>query len=247
MTPKNGLFAALFPQACLLCGAPFLFESVDEAPDAAAIPLCRLCHRTIQPLEGRRCERCSQPLTSESTLCLRCREREFWFDGNWSLFAYDGAVRELIYQYKFRNHRRLGRYFALWLARGYQARYAGLPVVPVPFRPSGKRKRGWDPIECILSHLNHTYRIPVQPLLVRANGRQQKCLDFEGRMGNLKGRVRMRAGSIGPPASNPPFHLPGSVVLLDDIFTTGATASECSRVLREAGIAKVSVLTIAID
>lgn len=247
MAPKNGLFACLLPQACLLCGAPFLFESVDEAPDAAAIPLCRSCHRSLRPLAGRRCARCSQPLTSESALCLRCREREFSFDANWSLFPYEGPIRELIYQYKFRNNRRLGRYFALWLAREYRVRYAGLPLVPVPFRPSGKRQRGWDHIECILGHLRRTYRIPVQTLLVRDNGRQQKRLDFEGRMGNLKGRVRMRAGSTGSPASSLRFGLPSSVVLLDDIFTTGATASECSRVLREAGVLKVSVLTIAID
>ncbi len=156
-------------------------------------------------------------------------------------------MRELIYQYKFRNHRRLGLYFALWLARAYRTRYAGEPLVPVPFRPSGKRQRGWDHIECILDHLEHIYRIPVQPLLVRDNGRQQKRLDFEGRMGNLKGRVRMRGAATHPFAGGSLSRLPASVVLLDDIFTTGATASECGRVLREAGIDKVSVLTIAID
>ncbi len=246
MRQRNNPFACLFPQACLLCGAPVLFECAEEIPDAAAIPVCRSCHCGLRPIEGRRCARCSQPLTSEEGLCLRCRERELSFEANWSPFAYEDEVRELVYQYKFRNQRRLARYFAFWLARGYQTRYPGLPLVPVPFRPSGRRRRGWDHVECILSHLARTYHIPPLPLLARDDGPQQKRLDFEGRMGNLRGRIRLREGRGGPLSEGAFLRPPRAVVLLDDILTTGATASECARLLREAGVATVFVLTIAI-
>lgn len=240
------LIPYLFPQPCLLCGAPCLFETIETVAGSGSIPLCDRCHRSVALLDGRRCGRCSQLLTSERATCLRCRAREFAFESNWSLFAYEGTVRELLYQYKFRNHERLARYFAWWLARAYEVRFAGLPLVPVPFRPSGRRKRGWDHIESILRVLERSHHIPALRILQRGEGRQQKALDYEGRMRNLHGRIRLR-GSTKTSALHRAVPLPKAAVLLDDVFTTGATASECSRVLREAGVERVSVLTIAID
>lgn len=247
------IFITVFPQACLLCGAPLGF-----APPGG-VPVCPDCDRAILPISGARCEKCSQPLTSEQGLCMRCRTREFAFDAAFSLFRYDGAVRDLIAQYKFRGNRRLSGLFARHLAVACRERYSGIPIVPVPARPSGKRKRGWDHVEAILECLVRFHRIPALHLLVRKNGAQQKSLDFSGRMSNLNGLIAMsRAWRTSQPTAGfqpssaaeilrSPRALPRSVVLLDDIFTTGATASECSRVLRSAGVESIQVLTIAID
>jgi len=80
--------------------------------------------------------------------------------------------------------------------------------------------------------------IAVLDLLRRGPSREQKGLDFDARIANVRGTIALR--SAAPP-------VPRELVLIDDIFTTGATASECARVLRAAGAAYVGVLTLAMD
>jgi len=80
--------------------------------------------------------------------------------------------------------------------------------------------------------------IPAFPLLVRRSGGAQKGLQYRARLENLSGRVELKRGAR---------QLPQRVVLIDDIFTTGATADECARVLRRDGVKKVFVLTLSVD
>lgn len=79
---------------------------------------------------------------------------------------------------------------------------------------------------------------PAFPLLVRRSGGAQKGLQYQARLENIRGTV-----ALSPRAGQ----LPHRVVLIDDIFTTGATADECARVLRRGGVKKVFVLTLAVD
>lgn len=228
----------LFPQPCLLCGESLL---ADRAPPPwTRLPLCGECLEGLAPITGRRCRRCSLPLVSEHELCTRCRQTDYPFAANWSLFEYAGAARELISQYKFRNERSLARFFGDSLAALLAERFPGLPVVPVPSRRRSVRKRGWDHIGTIACRLA-AGGAEVVPLLRRDNGRSQKTLDYAHRLTNLHGRIhwapKLPAGRA----------LPREVVLLDDVFTTGATASECARILKERGVGEVWVVTLAVD
>jgi predicted amidophosphoribosyltransferase len=80
--------------------------------------------------------------------------------------------------------------------------------------------------------------IPAFPPLVRRSGGAQKGLKYRARLENIRGTVELKRGAR---------QLPHRVVLIDDIFTTGATADECARVLQRGGVKKVFVLTLAVD
>ena len=220
----------LFPGRCLLCGGELSFNS------RRGEPLCLECRAGLEPLSGaRRCAVCSLPLISEAELCTRCRRREFQFDDNLSLFEYQGAIRELLYQYKFRNRLQLARILAGFYAQALRAGFPGAVLIPAPANPQAVRRRGWDPVERLCRVLQREYGFPVRRTLERGAGPAQKLLGYEERRLNLRGTIALRGGT------------PGELVLIDDVFTTGATASECARLLLAGGASRVRVLTLAID
>ncbi len=225
----------LFPGRCLLCGTELAFRS------GRGEPLCLDCRDQLAPLaEGRRCAVCSLPLLSEKRLCTRCRKRRYEFEANFSLFEYRDEIRELLYQYKFRNRLRLAGVLAEFYARALRRSFPQAELVPAPANPQAVRRRGWDPVERICRVLECRYGFASRRALVRRAGPPQKLLGYEERLRNLRGSMRLRRRpGLGPG--------PGELVIIDDVFTTGATASECARLLRLAGASRVRVLTLAID
>lgn len=233
----------LVPERCSLCGSPLPFE---RNLTFGRVPVCSACASGLEPIRGRNCLCCGIPLISEHEFCSRCRETEFPFARNRAVFLYDGVVREALLRYKVYGQKRLAILFARFAAEMYRAEFEGLPIVPVPFRPASKKKRGWDQIETIASVLGRSYGLPVVPLLRRRDGTAQKTLSFDARLANLSGRIYL--ASRGPCGNvSGTEALPAEVLLIDDVFTTGATVSECARVLTAAGVRTVRSLTIAID
>jgi competence protein ComFC len=230
--PERAAFLeVLFPGRCLLCGTWLAFSG------SRGLPLCGACREGLAPPEGPRCATCSTPLAGEREVCTRCREAHFSFQCNHSVFAYAGGVRRLVSAYKFGGRVRLARYFAALLAPVIARDCPGIPVVPVPPRPG---RRGRDPVERIARVLEREWGAVVCRCLARTGGTEQKSLDFAGRTENLRGRIALR-----PPARarGVPLH----AVLLDDVFTTGATADACARALLAAGCRSVRVVTLAVD
>ncbi|MAG14161.1 MAG: amidophosphoribosyltransferase [Spirochaetales bacterium] len=178
------------------------------------------------------------PLVSEHRVCTRCRNRSYEFASNYSLFVYSGTIKELIYQYKAKDIKDLASLFAEHLAPIIHIRFPGKPVVPVPYRPVRKKKRGWDQVECIAFELKKRFNTNVLKVLRRRNSVAQKILSYEERKTNLSGRIHVRQSFKS---------VPSEIVLLDDIFTTGATGDECARVLKGFGAETVHMVTIAID
>jgi competence protein ComFC len=226
------LLDIIFPETCLLCGRGLRMGSLRPGP------VCVSCIDRLRPLSGRRCLVCGIPLISETVHCTRCRERTFAFDRHWSLFEYRADVRELIYYYKFRGKAGLAAVLATMLHR--ERPWEGSPdvIVPVPSRVERVRRRGFDHIELLARRLSRLAGIPLVGCLRQKRGRAQKALTVVERLANLRGRIvipeRMRARLAGR-----------VVLLLDDIFTTGATVSECSRVLKNAGASVVYAVTLA--
>ena len=228
-------------ECCVLCGRRMY------GPGHGRYPICLDCHLPIRKsliqsaaAGEQRCQVCSIPLVSEIDLCTRCRDMSYHFASNRSLFRYEGKAREIIHRYKFQGRKSLARLLAVLLAETYREHYDSVPIVPVPFRPSSRRRRGWDHVEVIANSLAAATGAEVLRVLRRRDGTAQKALSYAGRHRNLRGRVRLRycwSRRALPPA----------VVLLDDVFTTGATADECSRVLLDGGVDSIYVLTVALD
>ncbi|MFP3959516.1 MAG: ComF family protein [Spirochaetaceae bacterium] len=131
----------------------------------------------------------------------------------------------------------LGNCLARWLRETYPKE---LPlVVPVPASPAGRRRRGFDQSFRLARILERRYGAAVCRALRRTGRRQQKQLDYEARSRNLRGAISV--------ARRRQPTLPKTVLVLDDVFTTGATVNECARVLREAGVETVDAVTLAAD
>lgn len=221
------LLELLFPGRCVLCG------SAIDASYKPFYPVCASCLQRLPVPAGSRCKICSRSLISESGICITCRERNYQFAANTSAFEYRGAAKQLLAAFKFDNRRRVGMVIADLVAPLLLER--GFPVVPVPGRKAALKARGWDTVWEICRLLERRYGLQIVRCLQRVGGAPQKALGFEARKANIAGQIRAR---IPPPART---------VLLDDVFTTGATLDECARVLRRAGGREVYAVTFAID
>ncbi len=235
----------VFPQYCAACGR--------AAP--GAVPLCDGCRSALRPLEGLQCAICGVPLVSERERCVRCRSRELHYDRHRSVFAYSGVAKQLIIAYKFGGRTRLAGLLSTYLVPLIPQTAV---VVPVPASRRGRRQRGYDQVRRLAAELKRHDGIPVVQALVRTRGREQKQLDFDERSRNLVGAVELvpcfgrplgpaRTGRRRGRRRGRRGTVPHHVVLLDDVFTTGATVNECARVLRRAGARRIDAVTLAAD
>ncbi|MFP4562068.1 MAG: hypothetical protein ACLFRY_02050 [Spirochaetia bacterium] len=232
-------FSTLRP--CRICGGPVRHFSREYS----RIPVCPACLGASRRLIPPRCTVCGRPLISEITVCTVCRERPYPFSEHRSLYEYRGNVKFLIRLFKFSQVPTLAPFFADRLA---EELHILIPrggnrtpvVVPVPGNPASVRGRGWDQVELISRYLVQNHGFTVAGILRRGRSKTQKSLGFDSRTKNLEGKIRVvaRGGTAG---------VPRDIILLDDVFTTGSTAAECTRVLLRAGAERVRVLTLAID
>ncbi|TFG85148.1 MAG: ComF family protein [Spirochaetales bacterium] len=224
------LSEALFPRSCVVCGG--------AVPAGLGWPLCDACEASLQPISGTRCIRCGKSLISERELCMRCRCSVYDFDSAFPLFRYAGNVKKLLVAYKAGGRRSLSRLMARYLADGLRTTYPGAVVVPVPPRPGKLRRKGWDQVEDLARALELRHGVAVARLLGRRGSAiEQKNLDFAGRAANMQGAFAVKA----------PLDPSLRYVLLDDVLTTGATLSECARVLKASGATLVAAMVFAAD
>ncbi len=237
--------AARYAGVCSSCLRRLLDELLPIAaaePGPACAPYSHTSH-TGHTGHNSRCSRCSRTLISEHELCAGCRATEFAFSEAYALFEYRGLARKLLWLYKFENHKPLAELFAALLYHGRLQQRSTAAVVPVPAQRRSRARRGWDQIEVIARRLRRSYAIPVVRALTRARGKaSQKQLGRHDRFAQAALQYRVaaaKATKVGVPAA-------GSVVLLDDVITTGATASACAELLIAAGAGRVEVVSLMV-
>ena len=231
----------MLPDLCALCGKSL---SLKRPPNFRDESLCNYCLQKADEALVRkaypflkRCIICGYPLSSEEDKCCRCREKVFSFKASTSLFLYRGTGKDLITAYKFDNRKMIAGYLARKIRDVYFTNYPGYTVVPVPYRPSAKRQRGWDQVEVLTEYLTNNYNIPVSYCLKRKNGPPQKKMDYRKRSSNLKNQISLKKDAKPPK----------SVVLIDDVFTTGATIDCCAKILADNGTETVYCIAVALD
>jgi ComF family protein len=189
-------------------------------------------------MEGERCSICGRPLISEVGTCFSCRGRTGACSEIFPIFAYRGGIASLIRAYKDGKRSSLAAFWAEWMEKELRSRWPERTVVPVPPRPEKLKARLWDQVEAIATCLE-ARGIPVARPLARASSSQQKRLSKQARSENA-----LASYSLSPAARLP---LPETIVLIDDVYTTGATVEACSRALLGGGALSVVALVLAAD
>lgn len=228
----DGLWGRLLqlalPPRCLLCG--------DAGADGR--DLCAGC-RDDMPANTACCARCALPLPAAATHCGGCVRRPPPFDAAWAAFRYAHPLDLLETRFKFGGDLAAGRVLAeLMIARIGQDRPARpQALLCVPLHAGRLRWRGYNQALELARPLARALGLPLAPdLLVRRRATTaQTGLDGPARRRNLRGALALRPGHT----------LPAHVAVLDDVMTTGATLSECARVLRGAGVERIDVWALA--
>lgn len=248
----ESLFATLFPSDCRLCGTPLVSIS--------RLPVCRPCLSDIRPIAEGVCSTCGERVFSPYALsgeagearCGLCRRLEPPFAKAVAYGSYDGGLRELIHLLKYEQVRPasmvLGRMLAEALS-GLNSCWTEGPVmvVPVPLHARKLRQRGFNQSELIARAA-----MKQDALKMGAGGSrlvlQSRVLERRRETQSQTGLTRhqRRENIRGSFAVVRPKEIVGrEILLVDDVFTTGTTVSECARVLRRAGASKVYVATVA--
>jgi ComF family protein len=221
----------LVPHYCVLCGE-------REGESGTSIPLCARCIQSLVPIGGRRCGRCGKELYSEQEFCYACRNNERVCEEVYPIFRYADESARLLRSYKSGKRRSLAPFWAELFAGLIDTRWPERLIVPVPPRPEKLKRKEWDQIEAIARILERR-GYPVHRLLARKVDTQQKRLNREMRKKNAEKAYMVIPSMAGEVAS--------SILLIDDVYTTGATIEACANALLINGAASVAALVIAID
>ena len=190
------------------------------------------------------CERCGLPQAGEITTkfeCQNCRETELHFRAARSAVVANEFMLDLIHRYKYQRELWFEPFLADLLVRAagpVLAREGCDLIVPVPLHPAKRREREFNQAEHLGKRLSRSTKIPLNTkLLKRVKPTQtQTLLTREQRAANVQ-----RAFALRPSAKL----AGGRVVLVDDVFTTGATTSACAKILLAAGADDICVWTVA--
>lgn len=230
----EGFFNVLYPRRCPVC-----FEILEDQKRIC----CPSCYKKVKRVKQPYCYQCGKPLRSaRQEYCSDCKKRKKSFDRGFSVVEYDAVTAPSILAIKYKNQREFLEVYG-WLAKKqYQDILKNLPIdsiIPVPLAKGKKRKRGFNQAELFGKEISRWLGVPLNlKLLIRKKETAAlKTLSPLERRAVLKKVFCWKEEA---------YRGEKAVLLVDDIYTSGATADACARVLKEHGIQRVYILTMAI-
>lgn len=223
------LLRILFPESCPVCKSP--------SRDHTTAPICSPCWQAIEPYHGPICDICGKPLASEvSRTCSDCLKSTPPFTWARSFGIYEGTLKESLHHLKYYGIRRLAKPLSEMILT------IRLPhidaIIPVPLHSKKLRKKEFNHSALLARYLSDNTGIPLvlNSLVKIRDTAPQVGLSARQRRSNLKNSFRIiNKNSIEGK----------EIVLVDDVFTTGTTARECSLLLLKAGAKNIYVLLLA--
>lgn len=221
----------LYPRRCVIC---------NELLEKKEVDVCSQCKREIHPIEGAVCLTCGKPIADGETRCADCKRTAHVFDWGVSCYLYKD-VKGAIFRIKYAGREDLIAYFSRQIVANLKSDLLQMQadfLVPIPMHHRRKRKRGYNQAELLAKQIGKEIQIPVLTSLVirKVETIPMKYLSTKQRQLNLK-----RAFIIGQNDVKLK-----SIILVDDIYTTGATMDAVASVLKKAGAKKIYFLTLAI-
>jgi ComF family protein len=241
----ESLFSVLFPSDCRICGEPLL--------NISRLPVCPDCLGAIGPVCGKVCSICGERVLTSYAVpdedgrmrCPVCRRIERPFERAIAYGSYDGGLRELVHLLKYNGVRPAAGVLGRMLAETFVSLEPSFEqhevlLIPVPLYKGKRRSRGFNQAEMIVRAAWKVYpgrlRLTTDLLLRTRDTHSQIGLTSHQRRENMRGAFAVpRAAEVTG----------REVLLVDDVYTTGTTVSECAKVLRRAGAARVWVATVA--
>ena len=222
----------VFPAECEACREPCSQRQAG---------VCARCASKIRMLEAPHCVSCGRTLKNGGPRCAHCRDAAFHFDRAYACTLYEGGTKELLHAFKFRNRKMLKSFFVKTMHGFFEKHLRNERfdlAVSVPMDAERERERGFNQSRLLSAGLAGRLGIGEASNRLRCirKNAPQSLLAKAGRRSNVKGSFAVKPGGC---------FLAKRVLLVDDILTTGHTASECARTLKAAGAAAVTVLTFA--
>lgn len=215
---------------CLFCGEELFKDS--------KYCICDDCLSKLPFISGKVCKHCGEPIESLAEYCMQCKSHiDRGFDKARAVFLYKDQIKKAIQDFKFYNKRYLGEYLSYFLLDLYVKENLNCNlVIPAPISQKGMKVRGYNQTD-LLCKAFVDFGLPFDNTCIvkHLETAHQVGLGYKERQTNLIGAFKVVNKSA----------VKGKKILLvDDIFTTGATASEISSTLKKAGANEVNVITL---
>ncbi len=226
----------ILPGKCMFCDKEMRLGSKS--------PYCSRCYYNLPMKEHeKRCLLCQRVIygIGNIKLCHICENNKLYFDVNYAPFSYKGSVEDAIKRFKFCRRMWYGKYFASFMAKELSDKKIKADyIVYPPVNRSTYKKRGYNQSEILAKNLSKILKIPyISKALYKLRENEKQSLQkLETRFSNVRGvfDVSDKAKAL----------IKGkNIIFTDDILTTGATASECSKMLKKAGAKTVISVTVA--
>ena len=228
------LFSILFPKdiKCICCEA--------ELQKSSRFCMCENCLNNLPFIGEHFCKKCGEKLSSLSNVCLSCKDHsERYFTFNRSVFCYEGVIKKLIFDLKYNNAKWLGEYLGRFLVdeylkMGIKADY----IIPIPLNKNRLKQRGYNQSEVISKPFETELgiKLETQNFIRTIDTPTQTNLTKKERETNLLGAFEVL---------NKDIFKNKTILLVDDVFTTGSTMEEASKTLLKAKAKAVYTLTLA--
>ncbi|RJO65346.1 MAG: ComF family protein [Candidatus Omnitrophota bacterium] len=234
----KGLKDILYPPTCIACRKRLPEDNADA-------PVCRQCYSAIKKNLPPFCYRCGRQLDirrSVKNLCAECIRKTLHFDRALSPCKYEGVMKELIHAFKYRGKDYLGKDLGELMVDfikeyGFDMKPIDL-IMPIPLYRSKIREREFNQAQVLGDFVAKAFNKEsiCDGLIRHRQTRPQAELQGQARMQNIKGCFSLTSADLVKERN---------ILLIDDVLTTGATASEAAAVLKKAGAHTIFVMTLA--
>jgi ComF family protein len=238
---KEGLLNFVFPLDCKICEKPIR--------ESKGYSICEDCFKTIELIERPYCAKCGKPLIptdffkqNREILCLDCKRKKYSFEFSRSTGIYDKVLKKCIHLFKYYGEKKLakplGKLMVDSLVKNDEFKRKIDLIIPVPLHRNDLKKRGFNQ-SVLLGKVTGDYlSIPVREnVLVK-----KKLTPFQVNLSKKERKINI----LGAFSVEKPEEIEGkNILILDDVFTTGATVEECTKELMKARAKNIFVLTLA--
>lgn len=229
----RGIDGVLFPAniKCLICGR--------DLPKKQEIEFCPECAKRLDKIEDDKCCKVCGKMLKTSNICLNCKTSKREFDLARAVYSYHGQIQKLIIDFKYENKPYIARTLGKVLADKFsELNWKPDLVIPVPLTRRRYKIRGYNQAELLAEEFVRRTGLVLNTNVLNKTKEteQQAKLGFKDRQNNLKKTFKI---------TNADAVKDKTVLIIDDVFTTGATANACAISLKEAGAKKVFVLCVA--